>query len=156
MKNWTIGKRIIACSMFLCIVIAAIIVTSILSVIKIKGISQSITENSIPCLIETGKLNAFQSETMIRVYRALNAATSEERRALKAEMDDYGTKVDKSLKAYEEGISTEENRRNFEAFKEKRADNTRMRNQFLTLLETNREEARKVLDGELSKAYEDY
>ncbi len=156
MKNWTIGKRIIACSAFLCIVIAAIVITSIISVIKIKGISQTITENSIPCLIGAGNLNALQAETMIRCYRYLNATTPDERRVVKEQIDGFVKEANEVMKKYEDGISTEENRRNFEAFKEKRGVNGQLRNQFLALADTNKEEARKLIDGAFSDAYKNY
>lgn len=156
MNNWTIGKRIIACSTFLCLVIAAIIITSIISVIKIKGISYSITERSIPCLIETAKLNSYQGDSMIRLHRIFEAATPEDRRKFKSEIDEIGQKVGESLKKYEGGIATEENRRIFETFKEKRALNIEARDRFLTLIDSNRDEARKVLEGDLVKAYQAY
>ncbi|PAW78399.1 MAG: hypothetical protein B9S32_07700 [Verrucomicrobia bacterium Tous-C9LFEB] len=156
MKNWTIGKRIIACSAFLCIVITAIVITSIISVIKIKGISQTITENSIPCLIGAGNLNSLQADTMIRCYRYLNATTPDERRILKEQIDGLSKEANEAIKKYEEAISSEENRRNFENFKEKRGINGQFRNQFLALAETNKDEARKLIDGAFSEAYKNY
>ncbi len=157
MNSWTIGKRIIVTASFLCAVIAAVVATAILSVNKISHISLDITEDSLPGVIYGGRMKVAQGENMIRLGQFGSSENPERRKQLAAEMAEITKKNQDNIKGYEDSISSDEERRLYEIYKERRTAFVELRNKkYMPLLESNPAEAKEFFDGPLMESYKTY
>jgi methyl-accepting chemotaxis protein len=156
MKKWTIGKRVIFNSGFLCVVIAALVITAIIAVKKINALSTYITDNNIPSLSAAANINGLQAENMIRNCKLLYA-TPEEKKLLNSEIEKNTQEALDWIKKYEAAILSDVNRKNFEAFQQKKDAYLKTRAQFMSALDSNnKDEAKRLLDGPLNETYKAY
>ena len=137
----------------LCFIIAAISVFSIARILSLNKISDSIVQDSLPGVIEAGRMNFLQADNQIRCGLLLTAKTAEQRQAIKAEMDASAEEMNQVVSNYESTIFADEDRSNFSKFKEARAEYHLSRNQFSALLETNPAAASDFLNNNLMPSY---
>ena len=158
MKNnsLTIGKRVFLNSGFICLVLAGISVFAVFRLLVISGTSNAIVKESLPGLTYAGIINGGQADNQIRVARLLYARTAAERGQIKEEIKAIAVTVEDAIKQYGTTISSEADRRNYEAFKEKKESFRLLRDHFMSLIETNHDEAQQFVASSLKPAYEAY
>jgi methyl-accepting chemotaxis protein len=154
MKNLTIGKRIVLGTSFLCLIIIALSLFSVIRMRSLNRISDSIVSDSLPGLIAAGKMNALQAENQIRCGLLLTAKNAEQRKAIRVEMDASAQAMNQIVSNYEATIFAEEDRSNFNKFGETRVEYHNLREQFFTLVETNPAAASEFLNTTLMPAYD--
>jgi methyl-accepting chemotaxis protein len=152
-RQWTIGRRIYALAGFLSLVIAGIATFAIFRILTLKTISESISGDSMPGLAAAAEMNQAQTANYIRTYRLVLAKTSEERKAIHAEITLMSAKNRDSIDRYEKTICDSEDRQLFNTFKVAREEYGKVRSRFFELAETNNAEAIKMAEGELKSAY---
>lgn len=136
-QTWTIGKRIFGLAGFLSLVIAGASVFTILRITTIKQISESISENTMPGIINAGIINIGLAESQIRTARLARTDSPEKRKAIRDEIAQIGNTVNNAFDAYEKAIFADEDRRLFEDFKNKRSEFVKAREPVLLMVETN-------------------
>jgi hypothetical protein len=82
MKNWTIGKRIVLMASLLCILSVVISIWSILGMRHILDEGSSVSEKSLPGVIQTNTMNYLPIISMVRLYRQLVPISEAERKAI--------------------------------------------------------------------------
>jgi len=152
----TISKRIYFTSGFLWFVIGAISFFAVSRLMNLNHVTRRIVEDSLPGVIIAGKISDGLAGDFIRVNRLLLAETSEERWMLKEEMAGTSETISASFKEYEVTIFADDDREKFKVLGEKREAYRKAREEFLTLVDTNRTEARKVLESKVLPAYTAY
>ena len=155
-NNMTIGRRVFLNSGFLCLVLAGVGAFAVLRLQVISETSNTIVSKSVPGLISAAKINAVQAENELRVARLLYSKSGEERRQIEAEMTAFSAIASDAVKKYEQCVITDEDRRNFESLKEKREAFRNLLDRFRSLIETNQDEALKLVASSLKPAYEAY
>jgi methyl-accepting chemotaxis protein len=156
MKHWTIGKRIILNSGFLCLVIGALCYFAVSRLNQLDRISSSIVTDSLPGVIYAGKINVGQAQNELRLCRMLLVSTSEDRRKIKEEMTTINAGIMDTIKAYEATVVTEENRKNFDTLVRTRDEFLKIREQFFSIVETNRDLASAFATSTVKPVYEKY
>ncbi len=155
-NNMTVGKRVFINSGILCAVLAAVAGFAVLRLLAIRDISQSIVNETLPGIIEVGKINAVQADIQLRVARMILSKTPEERRAHKDEITALAVGANEAIKKYESAITTDEDRKYFDNFVQKKDQYIASRERFYSLIETNAEEASKHTAAVMRPAYEAY
>jgi methyl-accepting chemotaxis protein len=153
MKNLTIGTRVYALAGFLALVIAGLSIFSVWRIKDLKAISDSISDDSMPGLIDSGKINQGQMLNLILVNRLSRARSPEEKKALRAEISDTSKAISEAMDRYEKTIYADDDRQNFNKLKTLRADYGKNRDDFFAKLESNPAEAQTLLDGQLYTAF---
>ena len=155
-SSLTIGKRIALSSGFLCLVIAGLSAFAVDRVVSLNKISDSIVTDSLPGVIEAGKLNRALVENQLRCIRMLSAKTASERSAIEGEIAEISKSVADAMASYEATIFDEQDRANFETTKARRADYLKAREQYFALLESDTEAATKFSQEQLRSTYKQY
>jgi methyl-accepting chemotaxis protein len=156
MKNLTIGKRIVLGTGVLCLIIAAISSFAVARILNLNKISDSIVQDSLPGVIDANQINSLLSANQIRSCLYLNTKTPEERQKLKVEITGTAQASSEAMSNYEATISVEEDRSDFEKLKAVRQDYRKVREQYFSLVETDKPAATDFLANNLTPAYEAY
>lgn len=133
MKNMTVGRRIYALVGLLALVIAGLSTFAVLRIRLLNTISQSISGDSMPGIINMGVVKSGQAENQIRVQRLVRAETADQRKALRAEMTQTSAENTEALKKYEATIFDDEDRRLFAELNTARAEFQKGREKFFSL-----------------------
>ncbi len=156
MKTMTIGKRTFFGFGFLCLLCACISCFAIYRVLGLQKITQSIVTDSLPGLTYGAAAHAGLSQNNILLNRLLRVETPAQRKEILDAIAVMTATVGENLKKYEDSIFTEEDRRNFGELTKHRAEFLKVRADYIALVETNKAEAQKMLDGPLLLAYEGF
>ena len=157
MKNWTIGKRIIAISSLLIALLLIISTTAYLSLRSIRTLAQGIRDDNIVGLVHCGLINASFEDSFIRTLLVGQAKTPEERQNFLKEQEDLSAKTTDAITKYESSIFADEDRQLFNAVKEARVHYVEARTKYYAAINSGNEaEAKAVLDTALRPAYMAY
>jgi len=149
MKNWTIKKRIVLHSTILCLVIAGLSGFAVEGIESLKKIGLSLSDDSIPGMIDAQTIRLGRTKTQILLEKMALAKTPDELAALQEQNKHMGSEVTQAMQDYEATIFEPEDRANFDAVKNARADYLVFKQQFLDTVATNHDAAVAILDGPL-------
>ena len=152
----TVGSRITLLAAILCLMTTAISAYAIITIWKIQKSSESITEDSIPGIIDSGSFNTRQAENQIRSTMLCLAETEEERKTLQKEIKANSELNEATLKSYEASIFEEEDKANFEAVRQARLGFIKTRTEYYALLNSDKAAARNYLFSKLMPEYGEY
>jgi methyl-accepting chemotaxis protein len=156
MHSWTIGKRVGFIAGFLCVVIMAIIITAVISVLKIQKVGEVISKDAIPGTILVSRMKTAQGDNMIRLSQYVATDKPEVRKKLTEGMAETTRLNAETIKQYEALINSDAEQKLYNDYKEWRDKFVGSRKQFLAAAEANPEEAKTILDGPLSDTYKVY
>jgi len=156
MNNWTIGKRIMLLASLLCALSVVISIWSIWGMRNIQKEGRSVSEKSLPGVIQTSTMNYLPMINMVRLYRLLDPISTEERKAIEDATLEDTKKFRAADKIYESTITTSAERAEYEKLGRIHEKYLGLRVQYLALVETNREEARKILTVGMVAALNDF
>lgn len=156
MKNWTIGKRIIFISTFLCCVIAVLVTVAVVRVVEISKISASISDDALPGVILAGKMKIAQASNMINLSQYVATDKPERRKQLEEAMAEITRLNSITIQEYEKAVRSDEEKRDYEVYKTTRGAFVATRKEFLSYAETNPEKAKEILEGPLNEKYKTY
>jgi len=158
MKNWTIGKKIIAGISTLLFLLAIVGVVAITGLTRLENFAAAhLRDDAIPGIVYMGDVAQFGLRGYIRTLVASNAVTPAARDKALAQADENITKATEALQKYEEAITNQEDRRNFELLKEKRAVYRSARQTYIALLKAdNKAESDAFENATLDPAFAGY
>jgi methyl-accepting chemotaxis protein len=156
MKNWTIGKRIVLLASLLCLLSVVISVASILGMRNILTEGRAVSEKSLPAVIQTSTMNYLPMINMVRLYRLLDPISETERKAIEDATLADTTKFRAADKIYEATITSPAERAEYEKLGVIHEHYLSLRAQYLDLVATNREAARKILTVDMVAALNDF
>jgi methyl-accepting chemotaxis protein len=157
MKNWTIGKRITFGGGALCTLLALVGGIAFYCLGGIRKDAVTLKVDIMPGTINSAGFTIGQTENFIRTLLYGQAASAEERKKWKAEMDVASEQSSKHLSAYETSITTEEDKALFAKVQAMRETYRGHRSTYLKLADANKtEEAYTYLSSELMKSYSAY
>ncbi len=157
MKNWTIARRIYSINGFL---IALVLVLGAIAAVSLTALRRNATflaEDVIPGLIEGGQ-SAINSAGNLNNVLLFSLSNSEEDRAkILEKMVQLSAEHGKILAAYEQSITTEDDRKNFDKLKARREDYSKARKQYIELVKIQKtQEAADFLRSTVLPAYYEY
>jgi methyl-accepting chemotaxis protein len=156
MKNWTIGKRIVIMASTLCILNVLITAWSIqnLSVIQKQG--QTISEKNLPGVIHASTMNYLPMINMVRLYRLLETDDPAERKRIEQATLEDTKKFLAADEIYKSTLHTEEEFKQFEALAKVHEKYLGLRAKYLSLLDTDKAQARQILTVDMVAALTDF
>jgi methyl-accepting chemotaxis protein len=155
-KQWAIGQHISGLAGSLSLVIAGISLFAIIRINSLKAISESISGDSMPGLIQAGRFNAGLPLNHINLGKLLRVHTPDEVKGIRDMIEAQSKSDAEARDAYEKTICTDEDRRNFEKLKTLRAEYAKLRDEFESKLERDPAQAQVILDGPLENAFRAY
>jgi methyl-accepting chemotaxis protein len=156
MKNWTIGKRIAVMASLLCVLTVVVSTWSIVGMRRILNEGRAVSEKSLPGVIQTSTMNYLPMINMVRLYRLLDPISETERKAIEDATLEDTKKFRAADKIYESTITSPAERAEYEKLGRIHQKYLALREQYLTLVNTNREEARKILTVEMVAALSEF
>ncbi|HVU23582.1 MAG TPA: methyl-accepting chemotaxis protein [Opitutus sp.] len=154
MKNWTIGKRIVAVSALLIGLILIVGATAEVSLLAIRDLTKAITGDNIPGLIYAGASKVNSAENFINVLLASVATTPEESARYRQRIKEVSAQHVEILRQYEQSIFEAADRQLFETLNARRAEYSQARERYLALVAGgDRAGAETELTKELLPAY---
>ncbi len=158
MSSMTIGKKIASLSaILLAILIISIGVVYVQANTIMRGVT-AIEKDVVPGLMNSGLIKSRLADGQIRALLLKNASPKE-REALLEQMNDFALKGNEAVKAYEESISSPEDRALFDDAMKKKDDYRAKRAKYVALIQAenvSNEEQLKYLNEELRPAYRAY
>jgi methyl-accepting chemotaxis protein len=152
MKKWTIGKRIFTLAIALCLLVSLIVGWSLYGMHQIAQNGETISGKSLPGVTQISIMNYLPMLNMIRLTQMMNTTTEEERKAIEAGAIEDTRKFRAAEKIFTATLRTPEEHAAYEKVCQIHEKYLKLRAQYLSLLETNRDEARKLLTGDLRVA----
>ena len=156
MKKWTIGKRIIVMAGVLCALITLITIWSSHGMRVIQRQGQEVSEKNLPAVIHTSTMNYLPMINMVRLYRMLDPITAAEREAIEKATFDDTAKFRASDKIYASLITSPEERAKYDELGRVHEHYLSLRAKYLSLVQTDREEAKKILTVDMVAALNDF
>ena len=156
MKKLTIAKRTLVGFGFLCLLCAAIGWFAIWQELRLKTIADSIVSRSMPALTAMDQVQIGLAQNEIRMSQMSRLATAAERSAILDEARRTTMANEEAIQRYEASIVNPEERRDYEAFAQRRHEFQAVRTSYVAMLETNQAEAGKLLDGPMQTAFRAY
>jgi len=156
MREWTIGKRIVVMAGALCAFSILIAIWSILSMREIQKEGQIISEKSLPGVIHTSTMNYLPMINMVRLYSLLDSNSEANRKATEdATLED--TRIFLAADAeYKKIIDSPQEREEYEKLGRIHEKYLGFRKQYLALVGTDREKARKILTVDMTAALDEF
>jgi methyl-accepting chemotaxis protein len=156
MTTWTIGRRIIVMAGVLCTVSVLITVWSIYSMRQIQQEGVTVSEKNLPGVIQTSTMNYLPMINMVRLYRLLDSTSPADRKAIEdATLED--TKTFRAAdEIYKSTIRTQAERDEYEKLGRIHEHYLGLRAKYLSLVETDREQAKKILTVDMIAALTDF
>ena len=152
MNQWTIGRRIIVMASVLCLLNVFIVSWGIYGMVKIQREGQSVSEKSLPGVIQSSTMNYLPMINMVRLYRLLDSNNEETRKAIEAATLEDTRKFRAADKIYASIISTDAEREEYQKLGQTHEHYLELRARYLELVEKNPEEARKILTVDMIAA----
>jgi methyl-accepting chemotaxis protein len=156
MKNWTIGKRIVLMASLLCFLSVVISLWSILGMRNILEKGRSVSEKSLPGVIQTSTMNYLPMINMVRLYRLMDPITDDERKAIEAATLEDTKKFREADKIYASILASPSEHAEYEKLGHIHEKYLGLREQYLSLVATNREAAREILTVKMAAALVDF
>ncbi len=156
MKQWTIGKRIILMAAALCVLSVVITIWSIRGMQAIQRQGQSVSEKNLPGVIQTSTMNYLPMINMVRLYRLLDPLSPAERDAIeKATLEDTA-KFRAADKIYASTLVTPAEHEDYEKLGQIHERYLGLRARYLSLVDTDREQAKKILTIDMVAALNEF
>ena len=156
MKQWTIGKRIIMMAGVLCLLNIVITGWSIYGMRQIQQKGQSVSDKSLPGVIQTSTMNYLPMINMVRLYRLLDSTSASDRKAIEDATFEDTKKFRAADKIYASIISTPAEREEYEKLGQIHERYLSLRVKYLSLVETDHEQAKKILTVDMIAALADF
>ena len=156
MKQMTIGKRTVLGFSLLGLLCAAISWFSINQLQTAHEKSNVVVKSAMPSMSYAFRAKFAQAEAQILLHQLVRAEKPEERKRIREQLVVIGGDVTEILKNYEALIVHEADRATFDDFKKQRTNFVTEREKFFAAVETNREEAVKLLEGPVATAFNSY
>jgi methyl-accepting chemotaxis protein len=156
MKNWTIGKRIVLMASLLCALSVVISVWSIAGMSRLQRAGLSVSEKSLPGVIQTSTMNYLPMINMVRLYRLMDPITGDEKKAIEEATLEDTRKFRAADKIYADTMTTPAERAEYEKLGRIHANYLDLRSQYLAAVETNRDAARKILTVDMVAALNEF
>jgi len=158
MRNWTIGKRIIVCSgvlVAMLLMVGGVASSAIFSARHF--IREEICENAVPCIITMADANAFTLRSQMQMICAGTADDAGEIEKNISQSSELLVEADKALKTYEPTIVCDEDQRNYEALKQKKARYLDARAAYLAMVNKGKDaESTALFQKKVLPAFTDY
>ncbi len=156
MKQWTIGKRIAVLAALLCSLTLVITAWSVLGMRSIQTQGQAVSGKNLPGVIQTGTMNYLPMINMVRLYRLLDNIDAAERKAIEDATLEDTKKFRAADKIYAATLQTDAERREYEALGRVHEKYLGLREKYLSLVTTDREQARKILTVDMVAALNEF
>ncbi len=156
MTTWTIGRRIIVMAGILCIVSVLITVWSIYSMRQIQQEGITVSEKNLPGVIQTSTMNYLPMINMVRLYRLLDSTSAADRKAIEDATLEDTKKFRAADEIYKATIRTQAERDEYEKLGRIHEHYLGLRAKYLSLVETDREQAKKILTVDMIAALNDF
>ena len=121
MKNWTIGKRIVAISGLLIALLLVISTTAYLSLRTVRSQATAIRDDNVTGLVNCGLINASFEDSFIRTLLAGQADTADARESFIKEQEALSPLTGEAIKKYETSVFEDTDRQLINTLKDKRA-----------------------------------
>ncbi|WP_158277419.1 methyl-accepting chemotaxis protein [Opitutus sp. ER46] len=145
MKQWTIGKRVVVMATFLCVVSMLVTLGSVVGMRLIENRGRAVSQKSLPGVIETSTMNYLPMINMVRLYRLLDSTNAADRAAIEEATLEDTKKFRAADKVYAATLSTPEEKAEYDKLGRIHEHYLELRQKYLSLVETDREQARRVL-----------
>jgi methyl-accepting chemotaxis protein len=145
MKNWTIGKRVVAISSLLVALLLAIGATAYLNLKTISAEARTIRDDNVAGLVQSGLINGSLKDSFIRTILAGQAATPDEREKYIKQQEGLSAVTGDAIAKYESSIFFDEDRRLFNIVKEERANYGEARAKFYAAVRSGDQAAQKTI-----------
>lgn len=119
---------------------------------RILAEGRTMSEKSLPGVIQTSTMNYLPMINMVRLYRLMDPITANERKAIEDATLEDTKKFRAADKIYESNIVSPSERAEYEKLGRVHQKYLGLREQYLSLVDTNREEARKILTVDMVSA----
>jgi len=153
-KQWTIGRRILAVAASLILIC---LVSNAINYLQFLDTQKDLTrmrEDAIPGTTLAGELAEHMEKAFVHVLQAQAASSSAERDTVITEYNAIHAGYVAEMGNYEKSITQADDRANFELLKEKDAVYAEYSRKYIDLLQADkREEAEQLLDASLDAAY---
>ncbi len=156
MKTLTIGQRITLLVALLCVALTGVGLFAINRLMVLARSSDAIVENAVPGLAIVGRINARQAENQLRAGRLLRAPTAEARQKIKQEIASFAAANSEDFAKYQALVSSDADRRVYDALIAARTTNTAARTRFYELLESDLAAATAYAGSTVEPAYTAY
>jgi methyl-accepting chemotaxis protein len=156
-KNWTIGKRVIANSSALSALLLLIGATAYFNLATIRTQAVSIRDDNVAGLVSSSVVDTSMKESFICTVLAGQAATAGERDNLIHRQEELSKVTEGALAQYEASIFQPEDRLLFEAVKNLRSRHSEARARYYEALRRgDAAGAKSILDSTLLPAYAEF
>jgi methyl-accepting chemotaxis protein len=151
MKNWTVGKRIVSMAFVLCLLNLIIMLFSLYGLQRVRGLGETVSEKNLPGVIQTGTMNYLPMINMVRLYRLVDTDDPAVIKSIEdATLED--TKIFyEADRIYKSIMTTAKQRADYEKLDDIHQGYLQHREQFLSKLKTDPEEAKKILTVDMVK-----
>jgi len=156
MTTWTIGKRIIVMAAVLCTVSILITVWSIYSMRIVQQEGVTVSEKNLPGVIQTSTMNYLPMINMVRLYRLLDSTSAADRKAIEDATLEDTKKFRAADEIYKSTIRTQAERDEYDKLGRIHEHYLGLRAKYLSLVETDREQAKKILTVDMIAALNDF
>jgi len=140
----------------LCIVSVLITVWSIYSMRQIQQEGITVSEKNLPGVIQTSTMNYLPMINMVRLYRLLDSTSAADRKAIEDATLEDTKKFRAADEIYKATIRTQAERDEYEKLGRIHEHYLGLRAKYLSLVETDREQAKKILTVDMIAALNDF
>jgi methyl-accepting chemotaxis protein len=156
MNQWTIGKRIIIMAGILCLLNVFITAWSISGMRQIELQGRSVSEKSLPGVIQTSTMNYLPMINMVRLYGLLDSTSVAEKKAIGDATLEDTKKFLAADKIYNATIRTPAERAEYEKLGQIHQRYLDLRIKYLALVDTDHAQAKKILTVDMRAALVDF
>ena len=157
MKNWTIGKRILAGFITIMVLVGWLTVSSYVLLHQAKVAAHFMTVDAMPGMAAMSEIKGIGSDVQINVLNDVLTMSPEAHKKYLAKITSGWAQVQKLMADYEKTISTDEDRELFGRLKPARDEYVAARTQLLGLIEAGKlEEARQLNFTTVDAAFDKY
>jgi methyl-accepting chemotaxis protein len=133
MKNWTVGRRIVAGFASLLVLFVVLAVTSLTLLRQVHGQMKIIVSDALPGTIIAGKLKYNTSEAHQAVWRHIFSSKSEDKLQFEKKLITFVESNDKLMEDYKRTMFNAEDLQNFEKLSQARIEYAKVRQHMLEL-----------------------
>src|SRR4051812_5578102 len=155
-QRWTISRRVVAMASLLCAMSVLTTFGCLYGLRQILTRGQEISEKSLPGVIHTSTMNYLPMINMVRLYRLLDSTDAADRKAIEEATLEDTRKFRSADKIYASTIRTSEERAEYEKLGRIHEHYLSLREKYLSIVDTDREQAKKILTVDMVAALNDF
>lgn len=143
-------------AVILCTISIVITLFSINGLRHIREVGSTVSEKNLPGVIQTSTMNYLPMINMVRLYRLLDSSDPAELKAIEEATLEDTRKFYEADKIYKATLQTPEEMAHYERLQEVHNHYLALRAQFLSLLKSDPQQAKKILTVDMVKALNDF